>query len=335
MQRTIQIAGTLIAAAGIALASTMAASAQPARATIGTGPAGTAYNQIGTTVSAAIQDALGIPATARPFSGTSQYLPMLHRGEITMGINSALDSQEAYAGQGAYDQPLSEIRALTMISRSPYAFYARADSGMTNVAELAGQAVVTEYRAIASFNQVNAAILATAGLTPDDVDGETVAGIPDATRALVEGRVVSSASIVGIPTLREADASVSGGLRVLALGDNEDALNAVAGFTAATLNPSPAFVGISEPTRVAQFDVFMNVGTSLSDDDAYALVKAIHESWGSMQESLPMLRGVQDDQLASLNFSHPYHEGAVRYFEEIGLWTEEHQARQDEVLSGN
>lgn len=335
MQRTFQIAGTLVAAAGIALASTMAASAQPARATIGTGPAGTAYNQIGTTVSAALQDALGIPATARPFSGTSQYLPMLHRGEITMGINSALDSQEAYTGQGAYDQPLSEIRALTLISRSPYGFYVRADSGIETLADLAGQSVITEYRAIASFNQVNAAILATAGLTPDDVQGETVAGIPDATRALVEGRVVSSASVLGIPALREADASISGGLRVLPLGDDEDALEAVAGFTPTTLNPGPAYVGIEAPIRAAQFNVFMNVGTSLSDDDAYALVKAIHENWGSMQENLPMLRAVPADQLASLNFSHPYHEGAVRYFEEAGLWTAEHQARQDEVLGGN
>jgi TRAP transporter TAXI family solute receptor len=328
-----RLVGALLGAAGLTLLSTAVAVAQPARATIGTGPAGTAYHQIGATVSAAIQDALGIPVTARPFSGTSQYLPMLHRGEITMGINSALDSQEAYNGEGAYDQPMSEIRALTLISRSPYAFYVRADSGKTRLQELAGEPVITEYRAIASFNQVNAAILATAGMSPDDVQGETVAGIPDATRALVEGRVVASASVLGIPTLREADASISGGLRVLPLGEDEDALGAVAGFSATTLQPGPAFVGIEEPTRVAQFDAFINVGTSLSEDDAYALVKAIHEGWGGMQQNLPMLRAVTAEQLAPHNFSHPYHDGAVRYFSEIGLWTEDHQARQDEILA--
>lgn len=326
------LAGT-IALAGLAFATTVPATAQPARATVATGPAGTAYHQIGTTISAALQDALGIPATARPFGGTSQYIPMLHRNEITMGINSALDSSEAYQGQGAYEQRLTDIRALTMVSRSPYAFYARADSGMTNVADLEGQQVITEYRAIASFNQVNAAIMATAGLTSADVSGVTVAGIPDATRALVDGNVVASASVLGIPALREADASISGGLRVLALGENEDALNEIAGFSATTLNPGPAYVGITEPTRVAQFDVFMNVGAAMSEDDAYALVKAIHESWGGMQENLPMLRAVAADQLASLNFDHPYHDGAIRYFQEIGLWTEDHQARQDEVLA--
>lgn len=334
MHMSLKAVRSLSLAAGIALATTAVAVAQPSRATIGTGPAGTAYHQIGTTVSAAIQDALGIPSTARPFGGTSQYIPMLHRGEITMGINSALDSSEAYLGQGAYDQRLTDIRALTLISRSPYAFYTRAESGKTTVADLKGEHIITQYRAIASFNQVNAAILATAGLTPDDVDGETVAGIPDATRALVEDRVVASASVLGIPALREADASVSGGLKVLGLGDNEDALKEVAGFSATTLNPGPAFVGITEPTRVAQFDVFMNVGASMSEDDAYALVKAIHESWGAMQENLPMLRAVAADQLASPNFSHPYHEGAIRYFKEIGLWSDEHQARQDQLLAG-
>lgn len=333
MQRTVRLVGFFVTAAVLTLAATLDASAQLSRVTIGTGPAGTAYHQIGTTISAAIQDALGIPATARPFSGTSQYLPMLHRGEITVGINSALDAQEAFMGKGAYDQPMTELRALTLISRTPYAFYVKAESGVTTLDELKGKPVITEYRAIASFNQVNAAVLATAGLTPDNVEGQTVAGIPDATRALVEGRVVASASVLGIPALREADASVSGGLRVLPLGDNEEALGAVAGFSPTTLQPGPAFVGISEPTRVAQFDVFINVGTSMSEDDAYTLVKAIHESWKSMQQNLPMLRAIAADQLASLNFSHPYHEGAVRYFREVGLWTDAHQARQDELLA--
>lgn len=333
MRINLRVAHALAATAALVLASTLTVSAQPVRATIGTGPAGTAYHQIGTTVSAAIQDALGIPATARPFSGTSQYLPMLHRGEITMGINSALDSQEAFMGEGAYDQPMKDLRALTLISRSPYAFYVKAESGLKTLGELKGKPTITEYRAIASFNQVNAAILATAGLTPEDVEGQTVAGIPDATRALVEGRVVASASVLGIPALREADASISGGLRVLPLGENEEALGAVAGFSPTTLQPGPAYVGISEPTRVAQFDVFMNVGASMSDDDAYALAKAIHESWEKMQENLPMLRVIAADQLASPNFSHPYHDGAVRYFREVGLWTDAHQEQQEQVLA--
>ncbi|MEO3999379.1 TAXI family TRAP transporter solute-binding subunit [Mesorhizobium sp. CAU 1732] len=327
------LAVRLAITAGLAMAVLQSASAQPSRVTVGTGPAGTAYNQIGTAISAGIQDALGIPATARPFGGTSQYLPMLHRGEITMGINSALDSQEAYSGQGAYTQPLGEVRALTLVSRSPYSFYVRADSGLTSIADLAGQPIITEYRAIASFNQVNAAILATAGLTPDDVRGETVAGIPDATRALVEGRVVASASVLGIPALREADASISGGLRVLQLGDDEGALDAVAGFSTATMEPGQAFVGIVEPTRVPHFDVFMNVGASLPEDHAYVLAKTIHENWPAMQESMPMLRAVGQDDLAPLNFHHPYHDGAVRYFKETGLWTGEHQARQDKLLA--
>lgn len=333
MQRTARIVGSFITAAVLTLAATLDASAQLSRITIGTGPAGTAYHQIGTTVSAALQDTLGVPATVRPFSGTSQYLPMLHRGEIAMGINSALDAQEAYLGQGAYGQPMTGIRALTLISRSPYAFYVKADSGVKTLDELRGKPVITEYRAIASFNQVNAAVLATAGLTPDDVEGYTVAGIPEATRALVDDRVVASASVLGIPALREADASISGGLRVLPLGDKEDALSAVAGFSPTTLQPGPAYVGVSEPTRVAQFDVFMNVGASMSEDDAYALAKAIHENWESMQQNLPMLRGIAADELASLNFSHPYHEGAIRYFREVGLWTDAHQARQDELLA--
>ena len=69
---------------------------------------------------------------------------------------------------------------------------------MTNVGDLAGQAVCHRSTAPSRRSiRVNAAILATAGLTPDDVQGETVAGNPPTLHVHWSGgpRVVSSASI--------------------------------------------------------------------------------------------------------------------------------------------
>lgn len=74
-------------------------------------------------------------------------------------------------------------------------------------------------------------------------------------------------SSIGIPALREADAAVSGGLRVLTLGPDEKPIEQLAGFKAATIKPGPAFVGVSEPMKVPRFDVFLNTGAHLSADD--------------------------------------------------------------------
>jgi TRAP transporter TAXI family solute receptor len=324
----------LLAAVGMcaALAAPNAAQAQLKRITIGTNTAGTLYNQIGTVVSTLIQAKTGIPTTVRPFAGTSVYLPQLHRGEIEFGLNSALDSSIAYHGQDEYKQPLTKLRGVTLIARAYYGFYAKNSSGIKSVADLRGKPTVMSYRAIASFDKVNSAVIATAGLTEKDVKPVVVSGIPDTVRAIVEDRVVAGATIIGIPALREANAAVSGGLRVLTLGPDEKPIEQLAGFTAATIKPGPAFVGVSKPMKVPRFNVFLNTGAHLSADDVYKVVKVIHENWAALQKDVPALRSIPANDLAPVNFGHPYHAGAVRYFKEVGLWSAAHQRRQDELL---
>ena len=324
----------LLAAAGVAavLAAPTVAHAELKRITIGTNAAGTLYNQIGTAVSTLIQKSTGIPSNVRPFAGTSVYLPQLHRGEIEFGLNSALDSSIAYHGQDEYKKPLTKLRGVMMIARAYYGFYAKNSSGLKSVGELKGKPTVMSYRAIASFDKVNQAVIATAGLTLKDVKPVVVSGIPDTVRGIVDGRVVAGGTIIGIPMLREADATVSGGLRVLELGPNEKPIDALAGFTAVTIKPRPPFVGVTKPMKVPRFDVFLNTGVHLSADDVYKVVKVIYSNWSSLQKDVPALRAIPAKDLAPLNFGHPYHAGAVRFFKEVGLWTPAHETRQAALL---
>ena len=324
----------LVAAAGLAaaLAVPTAAHAELKRITIGTNAAGTLYNQIGTAVSTLIQKNTGIPTNVRPFAGTSVYLPQMHRGDIEFGLNSALDSSIAYHGQDEYKQPLNKVRGVMLIARAYYGFYAKNSSGLTSVGDLKGKPTVMSYRAIASFDRVNQAVIATAGLTLKDVEPVVMSGIPDTIRGIVDGRVVAGGTIIGIPALREANAAVSGGLRVLELGPDDKPINALAGFTAAMIKPAPPFVGVSKPMKVPRFDVFLNTGAHLSADDVYKVVKTIYQNWASLQKDVPALRAIPAKDLAPPNFGHPYHEGAVRFFKEAGLWTPAHQTQQEALL---
>ncbi len=325
--------GLLMAAGALAvLAISAPAQAQTTRITIGTNAAGTLYNQVGNYLATLIQKDTGAQTTTRPFAGTSVYLPLLHRGEVDFGLNSSLDSQTAYLGHDEYKTPLKNLRGAVLIARAYYGFYVKASSGLETIEQLKGKPVVMRYRAIASFDRVNEAVLETAGLNKNDVKGVTMSGIPDTIRGLVEGRVDSGAVVIGIPALREANAAVSGGLRVLKLGPNLKAVEKLAGFTAVMLKPSPAFVGIDKPMEVVRFDVFLNTGAKVPADAVYKVVKIVHQNWKELQKNIPALRAIPASALVPTNFGHPYHDGAIRYFKEAGLWTPAHQAQQDKVL---
>jgi TRAP-type uncharacterized transport system substrate-binding protein len=220
-----------------------------------------------------------------------------------------------------------------LVSRSPLQYFVRKDSGITTLEELRDRPIVTRFRANLPFDVIHGAILATAGLKLEDVRGVTVAGVPDAIRALVEGRVVATTSLLGIPAFREADATVPDGLRVLPLGPNEAALTSMPGFDVIELQPGrSAPPGILEPTRVARMDVYLNSSTSVSAEDVYRVLAAIHRNWAKLRESLPAFNSVPAEAIAPVNISHPWHEGAIRYFREAGLWTEAHERRQQELL---
>lgn len=303
------------------------------RVTIGTNQAGTFYNQIGGLMATLIQAKTGVQSTSRPFSGTSVYLPQLHRGEITFGINSALDSSNAYNGGGVYKQPLNHVRAALLVYRAPYGYFAKDSSGLKTIADLKGKKVIITQRAIASFDKFNEAVLASAGLTPSDVTPVAVSGIVESVRAVTEGKADAAPVLLGIPLLREADAAISGGIRVLELGPDDTKLEALRGISTMTLPPAKPLVGVKNPIKVARFDVYLNTGADIPADTVYSVVKTIYENWGAMQEQMPPLRGIKQADLVPVKMSHPFHEGAVRYFKEAGLWSDAHRVQQEALLA--
>ena len=304
-----------------------------ARVTIGTNQAGTFYNQLGGLMATVIQSKNGVQSTSRPFSGTSVYLPQLHRGEITFGINSALDSSNAYTGGGVYKQPLNHVRAALLVFRAPYGYFAKDRSGLKTIADLKGKKVIITQRAIASFDKFNEALLASAGLTPADVTPVAVSGIVESVRSVTEDKVEAAPVLLGIPLLREADAAIPGGIRVLALGPDDTKLDQLRGISTMILKPVKPLVGVKEPTKVARFDVYLNTGADISAETVHMVVKTIYENWNAMQKGMPPLRGVKQTDLVPVKMSHPFHEGAVRYFKEAGLWSDAHQVQQVALLA--
>ena len=71
-------------------------------------------------------------------------------------------------------------------------------------------------------------------------------------------------------------------------------------------------------TKIAAFDTYLNAGTTVKDEDAYAMAKTMHENWKQMQKDYPPLRGTKLSALVPANNPIPYHPGAAKYWKEVG-----------------
>lgn len=327
----------IIFALSVALSLTAIQSAQAElkRITIGTNPSGTVYYLLGSGFAKTFQEKLNVRATAQPHAGSTVYVPLYAKGEMTLGLNNSMDSGAAYRGTGDYKKPLKTIRALVRFWVIPYAYMVRADSGIKTTEDLRGKKVVTRIKAVTSLTSLSERILETAGLDTNAVTAMETGNLIRNIDLVVEGRADAAPVAYSMPAVRKAHATVPGGIRILPLGkEATDSFldTGVPGSRTLTATPGKTRPFLKEPTKVAAFDAYLNAGPQVSADDAYTLVKTLHENWKQMQKDYGPLRGVQPNEIAPATNPHPYHEGAIRYYKEIGIWSEANEKRQKEVM---
>lgn len=306
---------------------------QPRLLTIGSNPAGTHVYAVAAGLAKVLQENGGIRTTIRPFSGSSVYLPLMQRGEIGLGLNTSIDSYLSFSGLPPYDSPMTNLRMVAMIFPLPIMYMVRADSDIERVEDLRGLNVVIAFRAIAALEQLHTGILATGGLTPQDVSPVVVAGLPEAMRMLTEGRADAVPTGLNTALALQVNASLPNGIRYITMGADEARLPEVMpGAVPVTIEPGEGEVGINQPIRVAGVTDLLNTSVAMPEDQVYAITRTIMESWEELRRDYSQIADTPIERTVPSDIVHPYHAGAVRYYIEAGFWTTEHQANQDRLL---
>lgn len=84
-------------------------------------------------------------------------------------------------------------------------------------------------------------------------------------------------------------------------------------------------------TLIATFDTFFNAGKQVSNEDAYRFTKTLHENWKAINKAYAPTRSVKQAALAPASNMHPYHDGAIKYYKEVGLWSAANAKQQAAV----
>ena len=130
----------------------------------------------------------------------------------------------------------------------------------------------------------------------------------------------------GIPTGAVVDATSSVDARLIGGTDEEiGKLQEAMPFMATGTIPSGTYTGQDVPVNTVVLPSIMIVNDQMDDDTAYTLTKALYEN----PDALAAVHSngsqwVPESAMASREFIQSqgfnYHPGAIRYFEEIGIW---------------
>jgi uncharacterized protein len=291
--------------------------------TVATTPAGTLFFSIGGGIARTLQARLGVRTSPVPYGSPSRCIPLLNQNDVPLALHSSIDAARAYDGLTPYPSRNGNIRLIARVLPLMNGYFVRASSEYHTVADLRGARVVYELRGSHAQTLLTDAVLATGSLTVADIEPVAAAHVVESIEALIEGRVDVAVSALGTAASQRAQASIAGGIRALALGDlaTDAFMRArVPGARTAIAEPTQNRVGIEAPTLVAAYDAFVSSNTAVSEADAYAITKAIVESWPDLQQSYPALRAISATELFVPDTYIPYHPGALQAYRELGIW---------------
>ncbi|MBS8224670.1 hypothetical protein DYI42_00305 [Vannielia litorea] len=331
-----QITG--IAATLLVSVSAMSANAQD-RMSAGIGS--TAQGSFAYTSAAAIAKTISeqspLQMRVQPMTGSSVYLGLLDSGELAFAVNSGPDLALAYRGKEPFMHNPG-LRLIGAITRFDAAFIVRADSPYQTLEDAKGARLAGGYPSHLISLLFTTGALAAQNMSEGDFDIVPVPNSGSSLQALKENAVDIAFSTINNSGVQETAAAV-GGVRYLPVIPEGDA-EAVARFqaempgTVANKRMAGAVPGVDQDMTAMGWDLYFTTGAKTDADMVYTATKTFWEKIDSIRGAHAVLEAsLNREYFLQKEFDVPYHEGAVRFFKEVGAWTDEMDARQAELLA--
>lgn len=271
--------------------------------------------------------------TLQTFSGAVGWPARMQTGEVGLGAHCGFKQvEEAYFGKGPFGKvgPQRNVRNMITGHGLPFAMTV-IDKNITKIQDLRGKRIF----ALLAHEDHKIAVetlIRMAGLQ----SGSSIRLIPvrsaqEAIQGLLTGRADGLFHGL-IPALTEVQQGK--GLYMIPLSDEVRAAIIAAepvwGQTVVPANAPPLKPETATPTIEVMCGIA--AGAQLDEATVYLLTKTIFEQREEWRKAHPL--GVQwTPQRALQIMNAPYHNGAVRYYKEIGVWTGEHDKLQQKLLA--
>ena len=286
----------------------------------------TGYNQA-VAIGKALKDRYGVNLRVIPGKNDISRLLPLRRGRVHFSANGVATyfAQEGVQQFAHPDWGPLPLRLVMMSNgESNQALAVAADTGITHYSELRGRRVPW-VRAAPSLNVSTEAFLACGGLTWDDVQRIDFPGYNAMWTGIVNGHIDAAyANTVSGPA-RKLEASPRG-IRWLPVPHDDEGcwrrLLAIAPYFSKHIATRGAGISVEQPHEGATYAYPLL--TAMADQDIQlvtALTRAIVETYDAYKDADPGAIGWALDAQV-FDWVVPYHDGAVAYWREVGVWTD-------------
>lgn len=289
---------------------------------IGSNPQGSIAYTAAAAVSKLVSEKSSDQVRVVPQGGPVVTLPMVNGGDLEFSVANAMTAVLAKDGKAMFAGRKHEnLRMVAALFPLRTGLIVQKDSDIEAVSDLKGRKVSSGFAKQKGLLLMSQAMLATAGLTEDDIDGVLAPSGKRGVEDFMAGKVDAVAFSVGSGLVAQADASV-GGVRFLSLPltpESEAAMREITpGAFIEPIQPAPGLAGVESKTNVWMTPYVLLASDRTSEDVVYRVLKLMAENPKALVDSAKVFSDFTPAAMKP-ELGIPYHEGALKYFEEAGI----------------
>jgi hypothetical protein len=263
----------------------------------------------------------GMRCSVESTGGSVYNLNAIRAGELDMGVAQSDWQYHAYHGTSKFADagPDKDLRAVFSVHPEPFTVVARADSGIKTFADLKGKRVNIGNPGSGQRGTMEE-LMGAFGWTKDDFKLASELKPDEHSKALCDNKIDAFVYTVGHPAgnIQEAASScdvvlvdVSGPVVDKLVKDN-------AYYRYATL-PGGMYRGTDTDTKTFGVGATFVSSAKVPDEVIYNVVKAIFDNFDEFKKLHPAFDILKKEEMVKDGLSAPLHDGALRYYKEVGL----------------
>lgn len=308
------VAAVVAALAGLGPARD--AQAQPQDLIVVTGNTGGTFYPVGVGIAKILSDA-GMRASADVGGGNSNVITV-SAGKAQIGMTFSPTVVFAQKGDAPFKSPVNNLKALGALYVNVTHVAVTKESGVATVAELKGKPFASQPLSAGSATFFRM-VLEANGLTEDDLDIVVRGGPAQGAQATRDRRAIGFQATAGAPNGAFSEAFVSLAMTLLPIEDAAFAkINGANPGLGRAVIPAGTYDGLEKDVPTIGASTIMIVNEAMSDDDAYAITKALIENVETLKGIHAALGGLSLDQMPKVE-GIDLHPGSARAYKEAGL----------------
>ena len=319
---------SLMVAASLAVAAASGASAAERKyVNIGTAGIGGGYYPTGGFICNVLNKSRdtqdhNIRCTVESTGGSVANLRSIQAGEMDVAIVQSDWQYHSYRGSSKFEEDGAneDLRFLFSLHLDTAHLVARADSGMTDFADLAGK-TVNIGNAGSGTEATMTFALSRYGKAPEDVFGQaTRLTSREQAQALCDGKIDAFFYTTGITASSITEATNTCDASVLNWNDETiDAMIAEFPYYAKSVIPAGSYKGQESDVTTWGLGATLVASAETDDDVVYNMVKAVFDNFEDFKAQSSLYVGLTREGSVDNGRSIPFHPGAERYFRDVGL----------------